>query len=110
MKRYRMAITITLFAATIARAADQSWIGTISDKMCGADHKAMAGKQSDRDCTLACAREGTPYVLLTDGKVYQLLGHEGDLKTHAGHAVTITGELKKDAIRVSKVEMRDGAR
>jgi hypothetical protein len=81
------------------------WSGTVSDKMCGADHKEMGGKASDRDCTLACTKDGTPYVLMSGGKIYQLSGHEADLKTHAGHAVTITCEMKGDLIRVSKVEM-----
>jgi hypothetical protein len=95
-----------LIATSIAAfAADQTWSGTVSDKMCGADHKAMGGKASDRDCTLACTKDGTPYVLMSGGKVYQLSGHEADLKTHAGHAVNITGEMKGDSIRVSKVEM-----
>jgi hypothetical protein len=94
-----------LFAATSAFAADQTWKGTISDNMCGADHKEMAGKLSDRDCTLVCAKGGAPFVLVSDGKVYQLSGHDADLRTHAGHSVNLTGELKGDTIRVSKVEM-----
>ena len=94
-----------VFSATAAFAADQTWTGAISDKMCGADHKKMGGTMSDRDCTLACTKGGTPYVLVVGGKVYQLTGHDGDLKTHAGHTVNLTGELKGDTIRVAKVEM-----
>ena len=86
-------------------AADQSWTGTISDKMCGADHSKMGSKMSARDCTLACAKGGSPYVLVADGKVYQLTNHDADLRTHAGHSVKITGELKGDSIRVSTIEM-----
>jgi hypothetical protein len=44
-------------------------------------------------------------VLITDGKVYQLTNRDGDLRTHAGHTVNLTGELKGDTIRVSKIEM-----
>jgi hypothetical protein len=112
MKRYFTAAAFAAFLAslstpTLAMAAgDQSWSGTISDKMCGPDHKAMQSKQSDRDCTLACSKEGTPYVLVSGGNVYQLSGHDADLKTHAGHSVTISGELKGGTIRVSKVEMK----
>jgi hypothetical protein len=79
--------------------------GAISDKMCGADHKKMAGKMSDRECTQACAKGGSPYVLVSEGKVYQLTNHDADLSTHAGHTLNLTGELKGDTIRVSKVEM-----
>ena len=110
MKRYFVAAALAAFIVTtgaVAMAAtDQSWSGTISDKMCGANHKAMQSTLSDRDCTLACSKDGTPYVLVSDGKVFQLSGHDGDLKTHAGHSVTISGELKGGTIRVSKIEMR----
>jgi len=91
--------------ATSGIAADQTWTGAISDKMCDADHKKMGGKMSDRDCTLACTKGGTPYGLVVDGKVYQLTGHDADLKSHAGHIVNLTGELKGTTIRVTTVEM-----
>jgi hypothetical protein len=105
MKTRLIVGALSILTATTAFAADQTWKGAISDKMCGADHKKMAGKMSDRDCTLACAKGGSPYVLVSDGKVYQLTNHDADLKTHAGHTVNLTGELKGDTIRVSKVEM-----
>ena len=98
-------IVAAMLLATSAYATEQTWTGTISDKMCGADHKAMRGKMSDRDCTLACAKGGAPYVLVSDGKVYQLTNRDADLRTHAGHVVNVAGELKGDTIRVSKVEM-----
>jgi hypothetical protein len=98
------ALALTMSAG--ATAAEQTWTGTISDKMCGADHKSMAKKKmSDRDCTQACAKGRSPYVLVSDGKVYQLTNHDADLRTHAGHLVNITGKLKGDSIRVSKIEM-----
>jgi hypothetical protein len=96
---------LSVLTATGAFAAEQTWTGAISDKMCGADHKKMAGKMADRECTQACAKGGSPYVLVSDGKVYQLTSHESDLRTHAGHVVNLTGDLKGDTIRVSKIEM-----
>ena len=105
MKTHIIVGAMAVLTATGAFAADQTWKGAISDKMCGADHKKMAGKMSDRDCTLACAKGGSSYVLVSDGKVYQLTNHDADLRTHAGHVVNLTGELKGDTIRVSKIEM-----
>ena len=105
MKTHIIVGAMALLTATGAIAADQTWKGAISDKMCGADHTKMAGKMSDRDCTLACTKGGSPYVLVADRKVYQLINHDADLRTHAGHVVNLTGELKGDSIRVSKVEM-----
>src|ERR1700731_2993275 len=100
---------VVVFAATTF-AAEQTWTGAISDKMCGADHKKMGSKMSDRDCTLACAKGGAPYVLVTDGKVYQLTNRDADLRTHAGHTVNLTGELKGDTIRESRIEMPNGSK
>jgi uncharacterized protein YcnI len=97
-------------AATGAAADGQSWTGTISDKMCGADHKKMGGKLSDSECTLACTKGGAPYVLVANGKVFQLTSHEGDLRTHAGHTVVLTGELKADTIQVATIEMAKPAK
>ena len=96
---------VSMLIVTGAFAAEQTWTGAIGDKMCGADHKKMASHQSDRECTLACAKGGTPYSLVSEGKVYQLTNQETELRTHAGHAVNLTGELKGSTIRVSKIEM-----
>jgi uncharacterized protein YcnI len=105
--------SVTKLAAASAPTslpADHSWTGAISDKMCGADHKKMGGKMSDTDCTVACAKGGAPYVLVADGKVFQLTGHDADLRTHAGHMVIISGDMKRDTIKVSRVEMTSTAK
>jgi hypothetical protein len=54
---------------------------------------------------LACAAKGAQYVLITNGKTYKLMNHAADLKTHAGHTVNITGDVKGDTIAVSRIEM-----
>ena len=105
MKTHIIVVAMALLAATGAFAADQTWTGAISDKMCGADHKKMGVKMSDRECTQACTKGGAPYVLVADGKVYRLTNHDSELRTHAGHTVNLTGELKDDSIRVRKIEM-----
>ena len=101
-------LTIAVVAA-VPRAADQTWTGQISDSLCGAKHEEAAegqGKMPDRDCTLACVRGGSKFVLLVDGKMFQIANQDlADLKTHAGHKVKLTGELKGDTITVSKIEM-----
>ena len=104
-----------LFAAALllaqagAFAAEQTWSGTISDSACGAKHEEAAenqGVMADRDCTEACVRGGSKYVLVVDGKVLQIANQDHkDLATHAGHAVKMTGELNRNAITVSKIEM-----
>ena len=105
MKSVIIVAAMSVLTTTGVFAAEQTWRGVISDKMCGANHKSMGAKMANRECTQACAKDGTPYVLVADGKVYQLNSHDADLRTHAGHAVNLTGELRGDAIRVSKIEM-----
>jgi len=97
---------LTAASAAAGAAADRTWAGTISDKMCGDDHKKMGGKMSASECTLACAKGGSPYVLVADGKIYQLANHDDDLRAHAGQEVTVSGDLKGDTIKVSKVAAR----
>jgi hypothetical protein len=99
---------VALFAGA-PRAAEQTWKGQISDNLCGAKHEEAAegqGKMADRDCTLACVRGGSKYALVVDGKVFQIANQDfADLQTHAGHTVTVTGELKGQAITVTKIVM-----
>jgi hypothetical protein len=99
---------IGLSAATIF-AAEQTWIGKISDNMCRANHDSAAehdGKQmSDRDCTLACVKENAAhYVFVQSGKVFNIANQDAaGLEEHAGGTVDLTGELSGDTITVSKI-------
>ena len=109
MKTAFLLATVLLVTPAVPRAAEQTWTGKISDSACGAKHEEAAegqGVMADRDCTQACVRGGSKYVLVVDGKVLQIANQDNkDLATHAGHAVKMTGELKGNAITVSKVEM-----
>ena len=96
---------MVLLCAASARPADQTLMGTISDSLCNASHKDMGKKMTDRECTQLCTAKGAQYVLVSEGKIYKLMNHDADLKTHAGHVVNLTGDAKGDTIRVSKVEM-----
>ena len=59
-----------------------------------------------RDCTQACVKGGSKYVLVVDGKVVPIANQDQvDLATHAGHTVKMTGEMKGSSITVSKIEM-----
>ena len=101
--------TALLLISAFPRAAEQTWTGKISDSACGAKHEEAAegnGVMPDRECTQACVRGGSKYVLVVDGKVLQIANQDNkDLATHAGHSVKMTGELKGNAIVVSKIEM-----
>jgi len=109
MKHIAIAAAALLLLSALPRAAEQTWIGNISDSACGKKHEEAAegnGVMPDRECTQACVRGGSKYVLVVDGKVLQIANQDNkDLATHAGHHVKVTGELKGDAITVSKIEM-----
>ena len=101
------AATLLLSSATMF-AAEQTWTGQISDSLCGAKHEEAAegqGKMADRDCTLACVKGGSKFVLVVDGKILQITNQDNkDLQTHAGQTVKLTGELQGQSIVVARIE------
>jgi hypothetical protein len=109
MKTLLSLVTAVLIVSSTSLAAGQTWTGKISDSACGAKHEEAAegeGVMADRDCTQACVRGGSRYVLVVDGKVLQIANQDNqDLATHAGHLVKLTGEMSGSSITVSKIEM-----
>jgi hypothetical protein len=108
MKRAIAMIIVAGLWAAGAWAADQTVTGVVSDSQCGAKH-GMAN-MSDRECTQMCTSRGAQYVLVVGDKIYKLTNRDSDLKTHAGHTVNLTGDVKGDTIRVSKIEMPKDAK
>jgi hypothetical protein len=76
--------------------------------MCKAKHEETAegaGTIADHDCTVSCVRGGSKYVLLVDGKVYNIANQSlADLEKYAGDQVTVSGTGKGDTITVEKIE------
>ena len=85
------------------KAATRTFVGNISDAMCGLKHM-MPGK-NDKDCTLECVKAGSKYVLadVANGKVYQL-NDQKKPEEFAGQKVKVTGTLKGDTISVTAIE------
>lgn len=113
MKQLAVVVAATMLTAISGLAADQTWTGKISDSMCGVSHKKVAehgtAKISDRDCTLACVKNGGKYVFVRNGKVYNIENQDyPGLQEHAGDRVSLTGEMTGDTIKVSKVESSGG--
>jgi len=105
-----LATIVVLGAAALPFAAEQTIAGQISDSACNRKHESGAENvptPPDADCTLDCVRGGSKFVLVTADKVYQIANQDlAALKTHAGHKVTMTGELKGDSLTVTKIEMQ----
>ena len=108
MKKMFLLVAAFAFVATGAVGAE-TWKGTISDSMCGLKHSAdkHEGKAADhRACVEKCIKDGGEYVFLSGDKAIKIANQTFDgLKTHAGHEVVLTGDMKNDAITVSKIEM-----
>jgi hypothetical protein len=105
------AVILTIFGAALTYAAN--WTGEISDSACGMTHAKMMAEhkdlKTDRDCTLACVKAGGKYVLVSDGKVYQIDNQSlPALQQRAGQMVEVTGDLKGDSITVSKISPVSG--
>jgi hypothetical protein len=109
MKTMLFGLVLTLCLMTAA-AADRTWTGKISDSMCGAKHQMGehgAAAMSDHDCTLACVKNGSKFVLVSGGKIYKIENQDfAGLTEHAGHDVQLKGALKGDTITVSSIEMK----
>jgi hypothetical protein len=94
---------VTLFAAAMSMAADGSWTGWISDSQCG----AKGANAKARECTTKCVKEqGAKYVFVNDAdkKVYAIDGQD-QVAAHAGHHVTVKGNVEGDTIKLSAIEM-----
>jgi len=98
----KKAITLAALAAGFsfsALAADVT--GYVIDQMCS-KNVAMRGNV---ECANKCIKGGSPAVLVTeDGKIYKI-ADQAKVLQHAGHKVTITGDLKGDTISVSSIKM-----
>ena len=114
MRYVFIALGVAILSASSSLAADQTWTGNISDSMCGAMHAKMSAehgnaKMSDRECTLACIKEGGKYVFVSSGKVYKIENQGlASLSEHAGHTVKLTGAMNGDTITVSNIAMPAG--
>ena len=102
----------SIFAMTVAAgslgAAPASWTGQISDAMCKGVHSGDA-----KACVEKCMKDpGAKYVLVVKddkdptaaAKVYAISNQTyKDLPKFAGQTAVVTGEMKDDAITVSKI-------
>jgi len=79
--------------------------GYIVDQNCAAKQGAKAASDGHAGCAAKCIKGGAAAVLVDeDGKIYKI-AEQDKVKEHAGHKVTITGELDGDTIKVESVKM-----
>jgi hypothetical protein len=88
--------------ALLAQSAGQkTYVGVISDSMCGADHKHMNISPDDK-CVRECVKSGSKYVLLVGGNTYVLSDQQTPGK-FAARKVKVTGTLYEKT-RILKVD------
>ena len=102
---YSLSLLASLTA--FAPAASMTWKGEISDSTCAMSHQKVTQVHpslNNRSCTLACVRDGARFVFVNDGKILKIANQDlPALTANAGYTVQLTGEMKDDAIIVSKI-------
>lgn len=100
MKKLALLAFAFLVYGGLCLAAEKTITGTVSDSHCGLKH-ATAG-DSAATCVEHCVSGGATYVLVADGKVYQLDAQD-KFKGMGGKSVTVTGTVEGDSITVTSV-------
>jgi hypothetical protein len=99
--------TMFLTASMLLAAGDapKTFIGTITDSMCGMDHKMM-DISPDSKCARECVKSSTVKYILFDGKNNYKLSDQKTPEQFAAQRVKVTGTLfpKTGVIKVDKIE------
>jgi hypothetical protein len=99
-KKILLVVFSLLVFGCLAWAADQSWTGTVSDSHCGVNHSTPSAEAAK--CVEKCVAGGAKYVLVSNGKVYQV-DSQDKFQGMGGKQVKVTGTLSDDTITVSDV-------
>ncbi len=103
MKRVLCLVAVLALACAVAASAAETWKGSISDKMCGADHKG----QDPVTCTLDCVKHGSPFIfVVSKDKILDIQNQKdakinAELTKYAGKNVTVTGTMSQDGKAVT---------
>jgi hypothetical protein len=97
-----------LFVALAAAAQADTFIGVITDTMCGAKHQMMKN-QPDDQCIKMCTKGQYSYAIFDGANVYKLSDQKTPAK-FAAQKVKVTGTLdpKTRTIKVASIEPADG--
>jgi len=112
MKKILLAVTaLLLLASSVCLVSGAETLkGSISDKMCGADH---AGQDAAK-CVAMCVKNGDSYVFVVSKTKVLAIENAKDAKLaaelgkHAGHNVEVTGVTSKDGKSVKIDSIKAG--
>lgn len=104
MKKF--AVVILVNATVLAFGAfAESVNGYIADAMCAGKMGAKTASEGHAKCAEKCIKGGSAAVLVTsDGKIYKL-DDQAEATKHAGHKVTVDGDVSGDSIKVASIKM-----
>jgi uncharacterized protein (DUF2236 family) len=88
----RIALTLAAAALMLAADAPQTITGTITDNMCGGDHKAM-NMGPDAKCLAECIKTMGAKYAVWDGKTVYELSDQRAASKYAGKKVTVRGTV-----------------
>jgi hypothetical protein len=96
-----------LLATLSACERQETFIGTISDSTCAAQHPEdeHSTPVSAKQCTLICIRDGAQFVFLApDSRSYTFDDQrDARLREYAGEAVAVRGAITNGTIHVSDI-------
>lgn len=95
-------------------AVAATFTGEVMDEACADDggHQAMFKKMGTNDpkqCTLACVKGGSKYVLYESGKTYYKLDDQKKPEAFAGQKVQVTGSLNKSTKTIHVTEIKSAS-
>lgn len=95
---------LTMFIAAFTIFGCLAWgatyVGVVSDSMCGAKHSHAS--KAAAECVAKCVKGGSQYVLVSHGKVYKV-DQQDQFAQYAGRMVRVEGTLSDDSIAVTSV-------
>ncbi len=100
MKKLALLVFAFCVVGSLSLAAGATITGTVSDSHCAAKH-ADASDQAQH-CVEHCVQGGATYVLVSEGKIYQL-DSQDKFKGLGGKVVIVKGSVKGDSIAVRSV-------
>ncbi len=101
MKKMALLLFAVLVFGSLSFAKSVTISGVVSDSMCGAKHSTPG----NAGCVEHCVSSGASYVLVSEGRVYQLDGQD-KFKGLGGKEVQVTGKIKGTTITVKSVAQK----
>jgi hypothetical protein len=96
--------TIVFGAGILWAQSPQTIHGFVSEAHCGAAHSSPSVAATI--CMQKCMKAGSPAVIVSDGKVYQLKGDTAAVAEYIGQYVTVQGMVDGSSIKVVSVRNR----